>query len=145
MMRPMRDKTGVSIGKSIVFIALVLCAAALRMAEADGASSLWTDEFATYWIASASTLAECFQRASLTQGQYPLYFLLEWCVLRLFSASEFSLRLLSLAASSVSAGVVYLIASKLMESGMFADSPVVAVSPESPASSSCAKYTEETV
>lgn len=101
--------------KTIVFIFLMVVAAAFRLAESGGPSSLWTDEFATAWIVSAPTIAECFHRASVTQGQYPLYFLLEWCVTRVLPVNEFSLRLLSLVASLISTGLVYLITSKLLE------------------------------
>ena len=94
---------------------LVFAALALRLAERGGCSSLWTDEFATNWIASAPTPAECFHRAAATQGQYPLYFLLEWCVIHILPVGEFSLRLISLLASTLSAGLLYLLASKLLE------------------------------
>lgn len=70
-------------------------------------SSLWTDEFATYWISSASSLGECIARANPTQGQSPFYYILEWLVLKLFPHNEHSLRLLSLLSSLVSIYLVY--------------------------------------
>lgn len=73
-------------------------------------SSLWTDEFATYWISSAPTISECISRASPTQGQSPFYYILEWFVLKHAPHTENSLRLISLMASLISIGLVFYIA-----------------------------------
>ena len=116
--------------KSIVLLLLILVAAGFRLVESDGSSSLWTDEFATVWIVSAPTLGECFHRASLTQGQYPLFFLLEWCVAQVLPISEFSLRFFSLLASLISTGLVYLITSKLLERGELVKSKMSVNTPE---------------
>ena len=104
-----------------IVIFLILAAAALipRLLERRGASSLWTDEFATNWIASASSMSECYRRAAATQGQFPIYFLMEWGVKRVAPDGEWSLRLLSLLASALSAGFVYLTASLLLKGQLY--------------------------
>ena len=73
-------------------------------------SSLWTDEFATYWISSAPTISECIVRATPTQGQSPFYYILEWGVLKCFKHNEFSLRLVSLSASLISIFLIFILA-----------------------------------
>ncbi|MFA6568973.1 MAG: glycosyltransferase family 39 protein [Victivallales bacterium] len=70
-------------------------------------TSLWTDELATYWAATAPTVGESIDRVAATQGQSPLYFLLERFILDILPANEFSVRLLSLAASLISVFLMY--------------------------------------
>ncbi len=70
-------------------------------------TSLWTDELATYWASTAPTVWESIDRVAATQGQSPLYFLLERFVLDILPANEFSVRLLSLIASLVSVYLMY--------------------------------------
>ncbi len=85
-------------------------------------SSLWTDEFATYWISSAPTLSECVVRATPTQGQSPFYYILEWGVLKNFTHNEFSLRLISLSASIISILLMFILALLIFsKNGIFYD------------------------
>jgi uncharacterized membrane protein len=70
-------------------------------------TSLWTDELATYWAATAPTVGESIDRVAGTQGQSPLYFLLERFILDILPANEFSVRLLSLVASLISVFLMY--------------------------------------
>ena len=70
-------------------------------------TSLWTDELATYWAATAPTVGETIDRVATTQGQSPLYFLLERFILDILPANEFSVRLLSLVASLISVYLMY--------------------------------------
>jgi len=101
-MRPIIKKTLIII--SIIFLGLFF-----RIYEKTP-SSLWTDEFATYWISSAPSLSECISRATPTQGQSPFYYILEWFVLQKAPHTENSLRLISLIGSLISIGLIYLIA-----------------------------------
>ncbi|MFA6291854.1 MAG: glycosyltransferase family 39 protein, partial [Victivallales bacterium] len=70
-------------------------------------TSLWTDELATYWAATAPTVDESIARVAATQGQSPFYFLLERFILDILPANEFSVRLLSLVASLISVFLMY--------------------------------------
>ena len=70
-------------------------------------TSLWTDELATYWASTAPTVGESVDRVAATQGQSPLYFLLERFILDILPANEFSVRLLSLVASLISVFLMY--------------------------------------
>ena len=69
-------------------------------------SSLWTDEFATLWVANAPSLSECIQRSFYTQGQSPFFFIFEWGVLKILPVDELSLRLIS--------GVSYILSALLV-------------------------------
>jgi len=93
---------------------VILLGVFLRLADTPP-SSLWTDEFATYWIASAPTVSECIARATPTQGQSPFFYILEWGVLQFFQHNEFSLRLISLLASLISIPLIYYLAILLFE------------------------------
>jgi uncharacterized membrane protein len=70
-------------------------------------TSLWTDELATYWAATAPTIGASVDRVAGTQGQSPLYFLLERFILDILPANEFSVRLISLVASLISVFLMY--------------------------------------
>jgi hypothetical protein len=70
-------------------------------------SSLWTDEFATFWAASAPSASETVNRVENTQGMHPLYFLLERIVLTVLPANEASTRGLSCAASIISIFLIF--------------------------------------
>jgi len=69
--------------------------------------SLWTDEFATYWTATAETVRDCVSRAVITQGQSPFYYLMIRLFLLFLPDNEFSLRLLSLGCSLLSVVFIY--------------------------------------
>ena len=99
--------------KSLLVILPVILAGLFFRIYEKAPSSLWTDEFATYWISSAHTPVECVTRASLTQGQSPFYYLLEWGVLKFSPHNEFSLRLISLITSLTSAGHISRLAPSL--------------------------------
>jgi hypothetical protein len=96
----------------LIIAGVIFLGAFLRLSDSPP-SSLWTDEFATYWISSAPGLSECIERANPTQGQSPFYYILEWCVLQTFQHNEFSLRLLSLTASLISIYLIYSLAALL--------------------------------
>lgn len=70
-------------------------------------SSLWTDEIATYWVATAPTLSACIERAIDTQGMSPFYFILERFMLSFLPHCELTMRLLSLISSMISVYLVY--------------------------------------
>lgn len=69
--------------------------------------SLWTDEIATYWAATAPTISECIERTITTQGMSPFYFLMERFVLSIFPHNELTLRLPSLISSLISVYLIY--------------------------------------
>jgi len=89
-------------------LVVLTLAAALRGLQLGG--SLWTDEFATYWCVSAPTMGECIHRVTLTQGMSPFYFLVVRAVLVVLPNTEAGLRLVSVLASVVSAGLMYWVA-----------------------------------
>ena len=93
----------------LILYFVILFAAFMRLCDSPQ-SSLWTDEFATYWVSSAPTLSECIARATPTQGQSPFFYVLEWGVLQIFTHDEFSLRLLSLASSLISVALIFFLA-----------------------------------
>jgi len=70
-------------------------------------TSLWTDELATYWSSTAPTVQETIDRVAATQGQSPLYFLIERAFIKSLPESEFSVRLLSLIASIISVYLMF--------------------------------------
>lgn len=101
--------------KKILLVGTIVIAGLFLRIYEKTPSSLWTDEFATYWISSAPSISECIARATPTQGQSPFYFILEWMVLQVFPHTETSLRLLSLIASLISIYLVYEISLLLFE------------------------------
>src|SRR5262245_22942566 len=76
---------------------LTLFAAALRLWHAR--ESLWLDELHTAWCALGS-LDEVVPRAAIG-NQSPLFFWIEWLLVRIFGPSELMLRLSSLVAGSL--------------------------------------------
>ena len=103
--------------KTAVGIILVLCGLFFRIHEKT-ISSLWTDEFATCWVAGADSPSEVIKRTTATQGQSPFYFLIVHFILKYAGKSEFSLRFLSLTASLVSVILIYELAAMIF-SGNF--------------------------
>lgn len=95
--------------KLLIILPIIALGLFLRVYE-KAPSSLWTDEFATYWISSAPTISECISRAAPTQGQSPFYYVLEWFVLKILPHNENVLRLLSLFSSLISIYILYEIA-----------------------------------
>lgn len=75
--------------------------------------SLWTDEIGTCWISNAPTFSELFQRAIVTQGQSPFYYMLEKIIISFLPVSEFSLRCLSFVCSLVCVFLIFKIAIEL--------------------------------
>jgi len=73
-------------------------------------SSLWTDEISTLWVSSAPTFGAVWERASVTQGMHPAYFIVQHLVLSLLPPSEGVLRGLSCAASIISVFLVFWLA-----------------------------------
>lgn len=104
------------IKKLLIILPIITLGLFFRVFEKEP-SSLWTDEFATYWISSAPTISECISRAAPTQGQSPFYYILEWIVLKVFPHTEHSLRLISLLASLISIYLVFEIAQILFSPG----------------------------
>ncbi len=95
-----------------VLLFLGLLALVLRLFHYAG-RSLWTDEFSTYWVATAPTWRECALRAAETQGMSPFYFFLERLVLAVLPHAEWSLRGLSLLASVAALWAVHRLALEL--------------------------------
>ena len=76
---------------------ITILGAALRLIQAR--ESLWIDELHTSW-AVAGPLGEVASRAGIG-NQSPLFFWLEWLLIRAFGASELTLRMPSLVAGSL--------------------------------------------
>jgi hypothetical protein len=87
-------------------LAVILAAIFFRLYNISN-SSLWTDEFSTLWASSAPTLSETVERAELTQGIHPLYFIVQRAVLSFLPVNEASLRGLSCAASILSVFLIF--------------------------------------
>ena len=94
------------LSKIFIIISLILLGLFFRTFQTHQ-SSLWTDEFATNWVASAPSVNEVIHRAALTQGQSPFYFVLLHFILKELWGSEFSLRFLSLLASLISIYIIF--------------------------------------
>lgn len=75
-------------------------------------SSLWIDEFTSYWVIESS-FSEVFRRSFEYQGQSPFYYLLLWLFSKLFGTSEIALRLLSIVSFSLTLIVFYKVSIKL--------------------------------
>lgn len=84
---------------------LVVAGAALRLWQAR--ESLWVDELHTAWCAGGS-LAEVAPRAAIG-NQSPLYFWLQWLLMRLPGAGEVVLRLPTVVAGSLLPLALYLL------------------------------------
>jgi mannosyltransferase len=95
-------------------IGLVFVAAAMRLWQIT--ESLWLDELHTAWCAAGS-LGEVSARAAIG-NQSPLFFWLEWFLVRLLGPSELSLRLLSLVSGSLLPLAVFLLARRWSTSGV---------------------------
>jgi hypothetical protein len=85
------------------------------------ASSLWLDEFGTFWVAEGS-FATMLRRCWEFQGQSPLYYSLAWLSLHSFGESEIALRAPSLLLSCLTVGLLYQCARMLdgARAGLFA-------------------------
>lgn len=92
----------------------IVVGAALRFFRV-GANSLWTDEFATVFLASHSP-GEILSLSSSANFVPPLYFMLIHGVLHLFGESEVSLRVLSVLAGICTIPVVWLLTAELTAS-----------------------------
>ncbi|MBN1863975.1 MAG: hypothetical protein JW808_03650 [Victivallales bacterium] len=95
---------------------LVFLALFFRLAERQ-VSSLWTDEFATYWISNTSSVSECLARSAPTQGQSPFFYVLQSFVLRFLPHDEHSLRVIALISSVVCVLLVYKLCTTVIEWG----------------------------
>ena len=78
-------------------------------------TSLWTDELATYWASTAPTIHETIDRVAETQGQSPLYYLLERVCLENLPEGEFSVRFLSLFASIISVYLMFILGKQIFK------------------------------
>ena len=90
----------------VVAVGICVLGAALRIAPLG--ESLWLDELHTAWCA-VGPLDEVASRAALG-NQSPVFFSLEWLLLRVLGDSEFALRLPSLIAGSLLPLAVFLLA-----------------------------------
>lgn len=97
---------------NVIVTVLVCLLIALFAIRAPFSASFWTDETISKWIVSES-IADVIHRAVLFQGQSPFYYVLLWCVGRLFGGSEETLRSLSVLCSVATAMLVYRMTSKL--------------------------------
>lgn len=95
-------------GVALGLIALV--GAGLRLGQSS--ESLWLDELHTAWCAQAPWDEVATRAAEGNQG--PLFFWLEWGLVRLLGASEFSLRIASVIAST---GVLLLVGTWVARQG----------------------------
>ena len=77
-------------------------------------SSLWTDEFGTWWVINGSA-HQVVDRAQAVQGQSPFYYLIAWIMRLLAGRSELWLRFPSLVCSFAAAFVIYRIAKRLVD------------------------------
>ena len=91
-----------------VLAAITVVAATLRVIQAR--ESLWIDELHTSWVA-AGPLSEVAARAGMG-NQSPLFFWLEWVLVRVFGASELTLRLPSIVAGSLLPVLLYVVATR---------------------------------
>src|SRR5688572_1537907 len=69
-------------------------------------SSLWLDEFGTFWVVEGN-FATMLERAWVFQGQSPLYYAFPWMSRQVFGDSELALRLPSLLFGCLSVIAVY--------------------------------------
>lgn len=99
---------------NIIILSIIILGLFFRVFEKEQ-STLWTDEFATYWVSNTSTLSESISRATITQGQSPFYYILVWGILKIIPESEFALRLISLISSIISIYLIYHIALLLFQ------------------------------
>jgi mannosyltransferase len=95
-------------------IGLTLVAVALRLPQIR--ESLWLDELHTSWCAVGS-LGEVRPRAAIG-NQSPLFFWLEWLLVRVLGPSEISLRLPILVAGSLLPLAMYLLAQRWASRGV---------------------------
>jgi hypothetical protein len=75
-------------------------------------AGLWLDETLSAWTVSGG-LSETWERSIRFQTQSPLFYLMQWSVVRLFGASEVSLRAISILVSFASLWVVTILARRL--------------------------------
>lgn len=97
---------------SLVMGALILVALGLRVYRLEF-HSLWSDELTTWWDVWRPTFGEFWQRYIGMELTPPLFFLLEFAVSRFAPASEWSLRLVSVAAGVGFVGAMFLFGRRL--------------------------------
>src|SRR3954464_10090950 len=95
-------------------VGISLVGAALRIQPLS--ESLWLDELHTAWCA-VGPLDDVARRAAIG-NQSPLYFWLEWFLVGILGPSEFSLRLLSIAAGSLLPIATFLLARRWSTAGV---------------------------
>jgi mannosyltransferase len=109
-------------------VGLALVAAGLRLWQIH--ESLWLDELHTAWCATGS-LGEVASRAAIG-NQSPLFFWVEWLLVRLLRPSELALRLPSVVAGSLLPLTVFLLARRWSTAGVgLLAAAVVAIDPTS--------------
>jgi 4-amino-4-deoxy-L-arabinose transferase-like glycosyltransferase len=92
-----------------VFLCLMLLISWARLPWSDG---LWLDEALSAWTVSGG-ISDTWNRATRFQTQSPLFYLIEWGVVRVFGSSEVSLRAVSIVAALASLWVVAVLAWRL--------------------------------
>jgi mannosyltransferase len=90
-------------------------------------SSFWLDETGTVWLLRGS-LSESLGRALEYQGGSPLFYVIEWPVRAVLGTSELALRVPSLVASVLAAGLVFVLGRRLFDVGAGAVAAVIYVS-----------------
>jgi len=77
-------------------------------------TSLWVDEFGTWWVISG-TLRDVVARADAVQGQSPVYYVALWLSKMMIGHSEAALRLPSLVCAALGAFLLFRIARRLAD------------------------------
>jgi mannosyltransferase len=115
-LKPLADRETVApplrVGWVLALAAVMVLAAVLRLQHL-GDRSIWFDEAVTFRVAS-STAGEFFDRLRVLENTPPLHFILVGLCIRLFGASEVSLRMPSVIAGVAAVYLIYRFASLLM-------------------------------
>lgn len=113
---PLLQRNSASVSWQLRFAtALTIGAAAAALRVWQARESLWLDELHTAWTCGGS-LAEVASRAAIG-NQSPMFFWLEWAVIRCFGPSELSLRLPSIVAGSLLPVAIFLLTDRYTQRG----------------------------
>lgn len=92
---------------TIAGLLLILLLALYLRVDGVGQRSIWFDEAATWRVATAQTIGEFLNRIRLLENTPPAHYVIEWLWIRLFGASEASLRMPSVFAGVTSVYLIY--------------------------------------
>ena len=98
-----------------LLILLLFVAAWLRFSELDR-QSLWLDELITHHVSDHPTAADVVRETRARSVHPPLFYLIEWAVIRQAGDSETAMRMPSAVAGVLSVWVVYLLGRRLYNS-----------------------------